>query len=111
MKEYQLIYTTFSPKYSSVSLCINILTEEIFAYSWDKYQEKKIDLNRGEKMNDYEDICRYIKLNDRSNKWFQHYHNFFGVEDGTYIENMFMTLRRRHNKPLINFIPKMSYYK
>lgn len=89
---------------SNVSLRINIVTEEIFGIEWGIGEVKKYNDDRGELLKNYDEVYNYVKTRDKLGKWLTHYHNFFNHEDGTYLDNMLLSLRNRYKKPFNRYI-------
>lgn len=104
VKKQQSIFTTYTPLMSNVSLRINIVTEEIFGIVWYNGEVRTYDDDRAQLLKDYEDVYNFVKSNDRLGKWLTHYHNFFNYEDGTYLDNMLLSVRNRYKKPFNRYV-------
>jgi hypothetical protein len=96
--------TIFSPPQSWVSLRIHIPTEEIFGYKWSVGMVRDFNSTEGVKLNDFDEVYNFVKSNDEVGYWLKHYHNLYSEQDGTYLENMFITLRRRYNKSFSKYV-------
>jgi hypothetical protein len=92
-----------------VSLRVNIITEQVFGYVWKNCYQKKYDFNMEYELHNWTELNDFVKRYDSSGYWLKHYHNLFSEQDGTYLENMFFTLRRRYNKPFNGFYPQPQY--
>ena len=85
------------------------MTEEVYGWKYEKSIGRTHNFPLEKKLNNWEEVYQFVKDNDTIGYWLNHYHNVFGEEDGTYLENMFFTLRRRYKKPFNRFYPKPKY--
>ena len=79
------------------------MTEEIYGWKYEKSTHKTDYFPLDNKLENLQQVYQFVKDNDDIGYWLIHYHNLFASEDGTYLENMFYTLRRRYKKPFNNF--------
>lgn len=95
---------------SNISVRINLLTETLFIIEWGVGEVRTYNEQKGQMVKNYEELYQVLKLKDKSGKWLTHYHNLLHYEDGKYLDNMLLSIRRRYNKRFDKYFPQFQTF-